>query len=248
VFLNGQVEELDVSALPTEVAAVTGPAPAASQAQVAGMLATIILGLCQRAGGSTPAAEHSCHELQTTPSDVVLYDAGEQFHDGVSWKCLYVFLCLALMLGFFFGWTFRACYSWRSADPKSSGTQTAAAAEAAEYDARSVRHREWDDQTYAPRTSATSFPRSTRYPFEAKATCSTPNLPSSSRDHFANERISREQFLAEKLAEKFAEKPEQENQRVQGPVTYRRDLAHPRYQPLPGWQFGSTEEHVRHVQ
>jgi hypothetical protein len=32
------------------------------------------------------------------------------------------------------------------------------------------------------------------------------------------------------------------DQRVQGPVTYRRDLAQPRYQPLAGWQWGATEE------
>ena len=32
------------------------------------------------------------------------------------------------------------------------------------------------------------------------------------------------------------------DQRVQGPVTYRRDRAQPRYQPLAGWQWGATEE------
>ena len=33
------------------------------------------------------------------------------------------------------------------------------------------------------------------------------------------------------------------DQRVQGPVTYRRDLAQPRYQPLAGWQWGATEKY-----
>jgi hypothetical protein len=195
-FRNGQVEELDVSAQPTEVTAVTGSAPAAAQAQVAGMLATIILGLCQRAGGSAATTDNNCPALQTTPSAVVLYAAGEHFYEGVSWQSLYILLTLVFVLGTFCGWTLHK-WCGRTALSKSAIQVDACSGD----DAR--RRREWDDYAYTPRTSMPA---------------AAPNIPSGS------------------AAATFR------NQRVQGPVTYRRELAQPRYQPLAGWAWGSTEE------
>jgi hypothetical protein len=149
-FRDGQVAPLDVPAAQSEVSNVNGPVPAvASQAQVAGMLATIILGLCQRAG----AADTECHELQTTApaGAVVVYDdgSGEPFFSscGLSLHGLYIFTAVVFMIGMFVGWSLHKCLCKPAPSTKAIHVD-------AEVDASL--HRRWDDDSYLPHSSASS--------------------------------------------------------------------------------------------